>query len=116
VSIEEVIAEAAREQGFILTGFARLRRLERCEEFYSRWLADGRHGAMEYLAREPERRFDPRIVDARLRSVVSLAYPYDAPAPPAVDWRAQLRGRIAAYAVGDDYHDRVLKKAVREAP
>ncbi len=94
----------------MLVGFARLRRLDHREEFYHRWLGAERHADMTYLARDPERRFDPRILDSRLRSVVSLGYPYDPPAAPAVDWRAELRGRIAAYALGVDYHDRVLKK------
>ena len=83
-----------------MVGFAALRRLDERREFYREWLDDGRHGAMGYLAREPERRFDPRTLDARLRSVVSLAYPYHSPAPPKLDWRAELRGRIAAYALG----------------
>ena len=94
-----------------MVGFATLRRLDERREFYRQWLADGRHGAMGYLAREPARRFDPRILDPRLRSVVSLAYPYHSPSPPNVDWRAELRGRIAAYALSPDYHDVVLKKA-----
>src|SRR4029079_11645732 len=29
------------------------------------------------------------------------------PPPPPPDWRATLRGRIAAYALGIDYHDRL---------
>lgn len=66
---------------------------------------------MAYLAREPERRFDPRALDPRFRTVISLGYPYHCPAPPSIDWRAELRGRIAAYALGPDYHDVVLKKA-----
>ncbi len=66
---------------------------------------------MTWLEREPERRLDPRILDARLRSVISLAYPYPAPRPPLIDWPSELRGRIAAYALGPDYHDVVLRKA-----
>jgi epoxyqueuosine reductase len=46
-----------------------------------------------------------------LRSIVSLGYPYAAPAIPDIDWRAAMRGRIAAYALGPDYHDTVLKRA-----
>jgi len=111
VTIEQAIVEAARREGFVLVGFARLRRLDRRAEFYHRWLDANRHADMAWLARDPERRFDPRVLDSRLRSVVSLAYPYVQPAPPAVDWRAELRGRIAAYAFGLDYHDRVLKKS-----
>ena len=66
---------------------------------------------MAYLAREPERRFDPRRLDPRLRSVISLGYPYHAPAPVDLDWRREIRGRIASYALGDDYHDRVMAQA-----
>jgi epoxyqueuosine reductase len=111
----ETLAETALSLGFALVGFAPLRRLEEREDFYHRWLDEGGHASMAYLEREPERRFDPRRLDARYKSVVSLGYPY---APPAsseksrtIDWRAELRGRIAAYALGPDYHDYVLKRA-----
>ena len=110
-STEEQISHFAQEQGFILTGFAPLRSLDERRIFFDRWIADGRPAEMAWLAREPERRIDPRVLDPRLRSVVSLAYPYTPPRPPDLDWRAELRGRIAAYALGPDYHDVVLRKA-----
>ncbi len=65
---------------------------------------------MAYLARDPERRLDPRLLDPRLRSVISLAYPYQPPRLPPIDWRQELRGRIAAYALGPDYHLYVAEK------
>ncbi|WP_304822795.1 tRNA epoxyqueuosine(34) reductase QueG [Candidatus Binatus sp.] len=108
------MVEAAHRQGFALVGFALLRRLDERDDFYRRWLQDGRHGAMEYLALGPERRIDPRTLDARFKSIVSLAYPYAPPqtaAATSIDWRAQMRGRIAAYALGRDYHDYVLNAA-----
>jgi epoxyqueuosine reductase len=108
---EERLTESAREQGFILTGCASLRSLDERREFFDRWLSEGRPADMTWLAREPERRIDPRVFDPRLRSVVSLAYPYTPPRPPDLDWRAELRGRIAAYALGPDYHEVVLRKA-----
>ncbi len=106
---------AADEHGFALVGFARVRRLAERDDFYRRWLEQGRHADMTYLERDPERRFDPRRLDSRIRSVISLGYPYHAPAPPDVDWRAELRGRIAAYALGPDYHRVVLARANRVA-
>jgi epoxyqueuosine reductase len=109
--LEEILTAAAHEQGFVLVGFAPLRRLDNRERFFSRWLAEGRPGEMGWLGRDPERRLDPRRIDPRLRSVVSLGYPYAAPAIPDVDWRAAMRGRIAAYALGPDYHDTVLARA-----
>lgn len=73
-------------------------------DVYEDWLAAGRHGKMEYLARERNRRarHDPRALLPECESilVVGINYlPNDAergPAPPA---------RVSNYAVGDDYHD-----------
>ena len=109
--LRDTLTSAAAEQGFVLIGFARLRPLDDRGDFYRRWLAGGGHASMTYLAKEPELRFDPRRLDARYKSVVSLGYPYAARATPKVDWRAELRGRIAAYALGRDYHDVVKKRA-----
>ena len=113
--LREPLTRAANQLGFMLVGFARLRPLDEREAFYRRWLADGGHASMAYLAREPERRFDPRRLDARLKSVVSLGYPYAARATPVVDWRGEMRGRIAAYAIGRDYHDVVKRRALKVA-
>jgi len=109
--LDERVTALAEEQGFVLTGFAPLRSLDERREFFDRWLAEGRPADMAWLAREPERRIDPRVLDPRLLSIVSLAYPYTPPRTPDLDWRAELRGRIAAYALGPDYHDVVLRKA-----
>jgi epoxyqueuosine reductase len=108
---EQTVRRIAAEAGFAQVGFSRIQRLHDREAFYAQWLRQGRHAAMDYLAREPERRFDPRAIDKRFKSVISLLWPYAPPSPPAVDWRAELRGRIAAYALGPDYHDYVLKGA-----
>ena len=109
--LEDSIRRAAADVGFAMAGFARVERLAAREEFYSQWLAQGRHGTMGYLARAPERRFDPRALDPHFRSVVSLGWPYAPTVAPRVDWRSELRGRIASYALGPDYHDHVLKAA-----
>jgi epoxyqueuosine reductase len=109
--IERIIAGRVQEQGFILAGCAPLRRLDERARFFTQWLAEGRSADMAWLAKEPARRIDPRILDPRLRSVISLAFPYRPPRPPVLDWRAALRGRIATYALGPDYHDVVLSKA-----
>src|SRR5579883_2016709 len=109
--LEQNLTLWAQQLGFVLVGFCRIQRLDNREDFFKQWLAEGRAGEMTWLEREPERRLDPRILDARLRSVISLAYPYPAPRPPLIDWPSELRGRIAAYALGPDYHDVVLRKA-----
>jgi epoxyqueuosine reductase len=105
-SREAVIAVEARSLGFPLVGCTPLVPLSR-GSFLEAWLASGRAGEMGYLARRTAERLDPRRAFPWARSVVSLAYPYRPPPPPPTDWRAELRGRIAAYALGTDYHERV---------
>ena len=73
---EEIVERIAAQAGFARVGFSRLKRLNEREAFFAQWLGQGRHGAMDYLAREPERRFDPRAMDKRFKSVVSLLWAY----------------------------------------
>jgi len=89
--------------GFPLVGIARP---EPLADFsvYRAWIAAGLHAGMDYLAQERamERRADPRRILPEARSVAVVALPYAAPlAPPPA---GSLRGRVAAYAYGADYH------------
>ena len=110
--VENQIRTKAAALGFSWCGFTRLARLPR-EEFFHNWLAQGHAGEMHYLAREPERRITPAIPFPQAKSVISLGYPYAPPALPDIDWEKELRGRIAAYAAGPDYHD-VIKAKLHE--
>jgi len=103
---EDRIVAEARRAGFPLAGSAPIRPLSRAE-YVDAWLAAGRAGEMRYLERRPRARIDPRLAWPWVRSIVTLAFPYHPPPPPPVDWRTALRGRVAAYALGTDYHDRV---------
>jgi len=105
-SREAAIAAAARALGFSRAGCAPLAPLP-VGPFLEAWLAEGRAAEMGYLARRTAERVDPRTARPWARAVVSLAYPYRPPPPPPGDWRATLTGRIAAYALGEDYHARV---------
>jgi len=111
---EETIAAEARAIGFTHAGCAALGPLPRAS-FMTAWLAEGRAGDMGYLPRRAAERLDGRHAFPWARSVVSLAYPYHPPPPPPGDWRTGLVGRIAAYARGADYHDRVVELCDRLA-
>ena len=71
-------------------------------EWYEQWVAEGRHGEMAWLARNMERRGDPRLVVPGAKSVIVLATNY---------WQGEARPerdgayRIARYAWNEDYHD-----------
>jgi epoxyqueuosine reductase len=72
-------------------------------DFYRQWTADGKAGEMAWLARDPDRRVDPRAVLPGARSLIVAGLNYWQPQPKG-------RGRIARYALGDDYHDILLEK------
>lgn len=111
-ALETQIHAHARTLGFTLCGFARLAPLPR-EQFFPDWLAQGHAGEMSYLAREPQRRLNPSLPFPEARSVICLGYPYSPPKVPSLDWRQELRGRVAAYAAGPDYHEVIGEKLQR---
>jgi len=100
----KAIREAGTRLGFVDPRIARIEPLPR-GDFYEQWLAEGRAGDMRFLLHHRKARLDPRTRYPWARSVVSAFFPYDVPPPPHVRWREELRGRIAAYARGPDYHD-----------
>jgi len=103
MTIEARLRAEASALGFSACGFAVADPVPR-GAFFDGWLAAGFAGEMRYLERRPERRLTIQGLLPGARSVISLAYPYGAPPPAPFDVRQQLRGRIAAYALGVDYH------------
>ena len=71
------------------------------------WLGRGFHGEMAWLAREPEKRGDPRLLFPGAKSVIVVALNYFTDHEYIED--ANL-GKISRYAWGDDYHDIVREK------
>jgi epoxyqueuosine reductase len=71
--------------------------------FYRQWTAEGRAGEMQWMARDPDRRTDPRNVLPGAKSIVVAGLNY---------WQRQPagRGRVARYALGEDYHHVLLEK------
>lgn len=67
---------------------------------------------MDWLARDPERRTDPRALWSEVRSVVMLGVNYGPEEDPLAVLEARSRGAISVYARGDDYHD-VIKKPLK---
>lgn len=99
------LKERALELGFDTLGVAPVPADLRSEYFY-RWIAEGRHGEMEWLARNPDRRTRPAEVLPEARSIVVVGLNYLQPEP-------RRRGRIAKYALGKDYHRFMLKRLKR---
>jgi epoxyqueuosine reductase len=92
----------ARELGFDVCGITSANPA-RHSAYYRQWTESGKAGEMQWLARDPARRADPRLVLPEARSVIVAGMNY---------WQPQksARGRIARYALGDDYHAILLEK------
>lgn len=107
--LAERIKEEAFRIGFDVVGIAPATPAPHAGDFQA-WLACGRHAGMEWLARDPERRVDATRVLAGARSIVVAGLSYYVADPPADAWNDPLRGRIARYAWGPDYHDELLPR------
>ena len=100
------IKAEARSLGFFTCGIARAEAVDSdTAEGYRRWIADGHHASMQYLADNIEKRLDPRLLMEGVKSIVCVALSY-APAEriPADQYQ------IACYAYGKNYHDVMKQK------
>lgn len=98
------IRNRARELGFDLTGIASAEPSRR-REYLRRWLNDGQAGEMQYLNARVEEREDPNRYMPGARSIICVAVNYHVPLEPPAEADRPFHGRIARYALGDDYHD-----------
>src|SRR5512142_3385185 len=101
--LKEQIKAKSRHLGFILAGVTTPEPPPHLSTF-EHWLAQGHHGRMNYLAEERSRarRADPRTILPECKSSLVLATPYN---PPSKEEGIGDRGKVAAYAWGDDYHN-----------
>ena len=111
--LKTLITDRARALGFEVARVAPGTLAERYRLAFGQFLADGRQGDMDWLARTPERRTDPRGLWPEVKSILMLAANYG----PAIDPMARLdrktRATISVYAQNRDYHD-ILKKRLKE--
>ena len=103
-----IVAEA-EAMGFDACGIASATALDEESANMERWLDDGREGEMGYLARNREKRYDPRLLVEGTKSIVTVLYNYF----PKQQVGDGEHYKIAKYAFGADYHD-VLKRKMRQ--
>jgi epoxyqueuosine reductase len=104
--MKNAIRTLAEQCGFADCRFARATLAPHALEYFS-WLQAGRHGEMTWLNRDPARRADPARVLVEAKTVLVLATNYFQGANPR-----RLKGKIARYAWGDDYHQIMLQNMV----
>lgn len=113
----EAIKAFALGEGFDLVGIARaLPSSVRDARAYREWIAAGKHGSMDYLARNLEERFDITKKFPWAKSILSVALAYYQRPPEtaiAAVGGQEPTGKIARYAWGRDYHKVIEAKLKR---
>jgi epoxyqueuosine reductase len=103
-----------RGAGFALAGICAASPSDHADEV-RRWIADGRHGSMAWLESRLDERLDPAVYLPGARTIICVADRYHDGSRDTVATDGPLRGRIARYARGRDYHKTMKKRLVRLA-
>jgi epoxyqueuosine reductase len=108
--LKAALERAARAQGFDAIGITRPDAIPQADERLARFIAEGLHGDMEWLAATAQRRGDPQIFWPQARSVIMLGLNYGPDEDPLAVLAQRDRGGISVYARGEDYHELIKKK------
>ncbi len=111
-ALRDELAAEARALGFADVGLARPA-VGPAGERLRRWVAEGQHGEMGWMADRLDWRADPAALWPAARSVVMLADSYAPESDPMEALGRRDRGAISVYARGADYHDTVKKRLKR---
>ncbi|MHC8508398.1 MAG: tRNA epoxyqueuosine(34) reductase QueG [Rhodospirillales bacterium] len=115
------IRRLAAEAGFDACGFTAAEVDAKTQAALANFLNQGRHGTMDWMARNADRRADPQVLWPEARTVIALAMSYAPGRDPLAAHSRPSRGAVSVYAQGRDYHDvmkprlKRLARAIAEA-
>ncbi|ASV32547.1 tRNA epoxyqueuosine(34) reductase QueG [Maribacter cobaltidurans] len=104
----KMIKTEAKRLGFLSCGISKADFLEEDAPRLEKWLKQGMHGEMGYMANHFDKRLDPRLLVDGAKSVISLLLNYY----PSQEQRDDTY-KISKYAYGQDYHH-VIKSKLRQ--
>jgi epoxyqueuosine reductase len=101
----DLVKQTAVRLGFDYCGISTADFLAEEAPRLEQWLAQGKHGTMDYMQNNFDKRLDPRKLVHGAKSVVSLLYNYHNP-----EKFGENAPKIAQYAYGEDYHTVIKQK------
>ncbi len=101
-----IVKQIAQRLGFMACGISKATFLEEEAPRLEKWLMQNHHGEMGYMARNFDKRLDPRKLVPGAKSVVSLLYNYY----PNASQTDKDAPKLARYAYGKDYHHVIKDK------
>lgn len=105
-NLSQQIKKRVLESGFDICGIAKVRALRDREPVIREWLEAGMNDRMGYLAREPEKRFNPELVFQGAKSLVVSGISYYSD----VGQKEKGVPVLSRYAYGNDYHSVIVPK------
>jgi len=112
-ALKAELKDLARALGLAELKFTTPEAIGRAGERLHAFLAEARHGDMDWLARTAERRADPKVLWKDVRTILMAGISYAPEGDPLAGLAQPSRGVISCYAQGKDYHD-VLKSKLIE--
>lgn len=108
------IRQWAAELGFQQVGISDTE-LSEAEHYLQNWLALGRHGEMDYMARHGHKRTRPAELEPGTLRIISVRMDYRPPEPfdPSRYLDDPAGAYISRYALGRDYH-KVMRKRLQK--
>src|SRR5665213_2499726 len=114
--IKHALFEQARACGFDAAGVTRPDAVPEAKARLERFIADGAHGDMVWMASTATRRASPAALWPDVRSVIMLGMNYGPDEDPLAILTRKDRAAISTYAKGDVYHELIksrLKQVAR---
>jgi epoxyqueuosine reductase len=111
--IKAALIAQARTRGFDAVGVTRPDAVPEAKARLDRFLADGAHGDMVWMAATAARRASPSALWSDVRSVIMLGMNYGPYEDPLTILQRGDRAAISVYAKGDDYHE-LIKARLKE--
>src|SRR5882757_7424305 len=109
-NLKTALTQQARALGFDCIGVTDPDAIAHAGRHFREFLDAGSHGDMDWLAAQPERRTDPRVLWPGVRSIIMLGVNYGPDENPLDILEQRELGAISVYAQGDDYHDLIKKR------
>ena len=113
MSLTAALRAQALAEGFSAMGVTRPDAIPEAAGRLARFVAEGRHGQMGWMAERMTWRGDPAALWPEARSVVMLAEVYSPDDDPMAAIARPEAGAISVYARNRDYHDVVKKRLKR---
>ena len=103
--IKKALTERAITRGFDAVGVTKPDAVPEAKARLQRFLSQGAHGDMVWMASTAERRASPSALWPDVRSVIMLGMNYGPDQDPLAILQQRARAAISVYAKGDDYHE-----------